>query len=286
MNFRPFIIYFFIIFFLSCGGEKKYIPKGLIKLSEKEIIHQALNKKDIAFEKVIYKNEYGEIITLDSIRNLPNMSEWTSDRYADKNGVIKEMIIRKATKKDKEFLKKMQQAYNYEPPIKLIDIDCEKKGEILEEIYSLDQNMRLIENEIDAKIDRQNLIKVISLIEKCGMPTTKQISAKQMNTIWLVLQHADNENRKKYFKILKKSAKNGDLSEGQIAIMQDRILMMDGKPQIYGSQIVENKETRKWEIYNLKNSKLVDKRRAKVGLSPLDEYVKKWNIEFNVEQKN
>lgn len=269
--------------------EKNYIPNGLIKVSETELIQRAKNKEQFDFANVTYKNEKGEILTLDSVRNLPNMNEWTSDRYTDENGIIKEMIIRKATEKDKEFLAKLQQAYNYEPPIKIIEIDCEKKAEILEEIYSLDQNMRTSNNHDDynPEIDKQNLIKVVSLIENCGMPTTKEISTKQMSAIWLVLQHADNDNRKKYFPLLKKASENGDLKKSQIALMQDRILMMDGKPQIYGSQITENRETKEWEIYEIKNPEFVDKRRAEVGLGTLKEHVKKnWNIEFNVEQKN
>src|SRR5690606_8045392 len=122
-------------------------------------------------------------------------------------------------------------------------------------------------------------------IENCGMPTTKEVTSKQMSAIWLVFQHGDNENRKKYFPLLKKASENGDLKKSQIALMQDRILMMDGKPQIYGSQITQNNETKKWELYKLENPEFVDKRRAEVGLEPLKESFQNWNIEFNVKQK-
>ena len=105
-----------------------------------------------------------------------------------------------------------------------------------------------------------------------------------MSAIWLVFQHADNTNRKKYFPLLKESAKNGDLNRSNIALMEDRILMIDGKPQIYGSQISQNSKTKKWELYNLENPEFVDKRRAEVGLGSLSDYVKQWNIEFNIKQ--
>jgi hypothetical protein len=85
--------------------------------------------------------------------------------------------------------------------------------------------------------------------------------------------------------MLKKAAANGDLSKSQIALMKDRILMMDNKPQIYGSQITQNLETKEWQIYKIKNPKCVDKRRTKVGLEPLAEYLKNWNIVFNLKQK-
>lgn len=288
MNYKIYTFCLLILFMTSCMEEKTYVPNGLTKLSENELIQRAKDKKIVDIEKVTYKNEKGEILTLDSIRNLSNRKEWTTDSYVDKNGIIKEMIIRKETKKDREFVAKLQQAYNSKPPIKIVDIDCEMKAEILEEIYSLDQDMRKSDYQKDynPEIDRQNLIRVVSLIETCGMPTTKEVSPKQMSAIWLVFQHADNDNRKKYFPLLKKASENGDLKKSQIALMQDRILMVDGKPQIYGSQITKNQETKRWEIYDLENPEFVDKRRAQVGLGPLKEYVKNWDIEFNIEQKN
>ena len=283
MNLKTYTFSLLIILMLSCTNEKKYIPKDLIKLSENELIERAKNKEIIDLNNVIYKNEVGTIISLDSIKKIPN-KEYATDRYINKEGIVKEMVLRKATKNDKDFQVKLIQAYNYVEPIKIIEIDCDKKTEILEEIYSLDQNMRLSENNYDPKVDKQNLIKVISLIENCGMPTTKEVSKKQMSAIWLVFQHADNKNRKKYFPLLKKSAKNGDLSKSNIALMEDRILMMDGKPQIYGSQISINEATDKLELYTLEKPETVDKRRNEVGLGSLKEYVKKWNIEFEIKQ--
>ncbi|MBL4604146.1 MAG: hypothetical protein JKY02_00325 [Flavobacteriaceae bacterium] len=287
MNLKNYTFSLLIIFLISCNGKQKYVPEKLTKLSQNELIERAKNKEVIDFKKITYKNENGTILTLDSIQKIPNQEKWTTDRYIDKNGIIKEMILREANDIDKQFLEKLRQAYNYEPPINIIDTDCEKKAELLEEIYSLDQNMRLSGNhsDLDPKIDKQNLIKVVSLIENCGMPTTKEVSRKQMSAIWLVFQHADNTNRKKYFPLLKKAAKNGDLSKSNIALMEDRILMIDGKPQKYGSQISQNRETKKWELYKLTKPEFVDKRRAEVGLGSLKEYVKKWNIEFNLKQK-
>ena len=286
MNLKIYTFCFLIIFLNSCKNEKNYIPKGLTKLTKNELIKRVKNKNVTDIQKVVLKNKKGEIITLDSFIKKTNKREFSSDSYSDKNGIIKEMVIRIATQQDREFQAKLQQVYNYKPPIEVIDIDCEEKAGILEEIYSLDQNMRLNNNHTsyDPKIDRQNLIKIVSLIEKCGMPTIKEITKKQMSAIWLVFQHADNINRKKYFHLLKKSAKNGDLNKSNIALMEDRILMMDGKPQIYGSQIIDDRETKKWELYELDKPETVDKRRAEVGLGSLKKYVKNWNIEFNIKQ--
>ena len=74
-----------------------------------------------------------------------------------------------------------------------------------------------------------------------------------------------------------------DLELSQMALMEDRILMREGKPQKYGSQIQAGCKT-KWELYPLKNPETVNKRRAEVGLQPLEEYVKQYGIEFSIKQ--
>jgi hypothetical protein len=170
------------------------------------------------------------------------------------------------------------------PPIKITEIDCQNKVEILEEIYSLDQDMRTNNKVFDPEIDRQNLEKVVSLIENCGMPTIKEVGKKPMDAIWLVFQHADNFNRKKYFPLLKESAKKGDLNVRQIAMMEDRILMNEGKPQIYGTQVI-GRNGNELELYELKDPEYVNERRSELGFEPIEDYLMNWNINFDIKQK-
>jgi hypothetical protein len=63
----------------------------------------------------------------------------------------------------------------YQPPIELVDVQCEMKKEILQKVFDSDQSMRTNAGEINPKIDRQNLTLVISLIEKCGIPTLEEV---------------------------------------------------------------------------------------------------------------
>lgn len=266
---------------VSCN-KSKYEPTDLTILSEKEQIQRIKNKEFTNAKSIVYKNEYGEELTFDSIYKLSNNNDWMFDVYVDDDGIIKEKVIRKANESDRKFLVKLRQAYNFQPPVEIIKIDCDKIPKLLDEIYSLDQNMRKNGGTIDPNIDRENLIKVISLIENCGMPTLNEVSRKQMSAIWLVFQHGDNQNRRKYLPILEKSAKNGDLRKSSIAMMKDRILMNDGEPQIYGTQVVDNGNG--WELYDLENPESVNKRRAEIGFQPIEDYLSNWNIEFKIEQ--
>ena len=276
-------IFSFLILFLSSCSDKGYKPEGLTKLSDAELIERAKQKRYPDRETVVIKNEKGEIISADSLQKTPNAEEWTADCYVDDNGNVKEFVLRKATPKDKEFQQELIKAYEYQPPIELVDIDCTQKQEILQKVFDCDQSMRTNGGTIDPEIDRQNLTTVISLIEKCGMPTLEEVDDIQMSAIWVVFQHGDNVNRKKYLPLLEQSAKKGDLKATQIAMMKDRTLMMDGEPQVYGTQVKKNGN--EWELYDLENPETVNKRRAEMGFGPIQEYLERWNIEFNIKQK-
>ncbi len=89
-----------------------------------------------------------------------------------------------------------------------------------------------------------------------------------MDAIWLGLQHSTKEIRKKYFSYIEKAVKNGDLSKQQYALMKDKILMDEGKPQIYGSQIDNGK------LYKLKDPINVNERRKEMGMEPIEDYLK------------
>ena len=286
MSLKYLIIGLLTIILISCNERGKYTPDGLRKLTQEEVLENAEKRQKLNYDNFVYKNENGIEISIDSVKKIPNIEEWTADSYVNENNEVKELILRKATEKDKEFEKKLIAIYAKEivEPVIPIEIDCNNIQEILTKVFSLDQDMRMSGNRIDPNIDRENLVTVVSLIEKCGMPTLKNVNQEQMSAIWLVFQHGDNYHRKKYLPLLKKSAQNGDLGKGQIALMEDRILMMDGKPQVYGSQISEDRENGGWKIYDLENPETVDKRRAEVGLEPVSEYVKLGDIEFDIEQ--
>ena len=74
---------------------------------------------------------------------------------------------------------------------------------------------------------------------------------------------------------MKKLSKNGDLSKEQYALMKDRILMDEGKPQIFGSQIKNGK------LYDLEEPETVNERRREMGLEPIEDYLKRIDITFD-----
>jgi len=174
------------------------------------------------------------------------------------------------------FLYMNRDNFVYVGSVDIIDVDCSKKRQILSEVLESDQRIRKANEPIKyAKEDHRNQELVISIIEKCGMPTLKEVNQRQMDAIWLGLQHSTEEIRKKYFPYVEKAVKNGDLSKQQYALMKDRMLMDDGKPQLYGSQIKNGK------LYKLENPKSVNERRKEMGMEPIEDYLKYFHIQFN-----
>jgi hypothetical protein len=166
--------------------------------------------------------------------------------------------------------------FAYVGSVDYVEVDCNKKSEILSEVFISDQKIRRENNLIKyAKEDHRNQELIISIIEKCGMPTLNEVNQEQMNAIWLGLQHTENKYRIKYFPLIEKAVKNGDLSKEQYALMKDRILMDEGKPQIFGSQIKNGK------LYDLEEPETVNERRREMGLEPIEDYLKRFDITFD-----
>jgi hypothetical protein len=171
----------------------------------------------------------------------------------------------------------------------------------LDSIFDDDQKYRLRIDEIEKKFGREskemnalwdtirekdaiNLIKVKSILDKYGWLGKDVIGVKGNSTLFLVIQHSDQTTQEKYLPMMRESVKNGKASASSLALLEDRVLLGQGKKQIYGSQISFDPEKNLYYVRPLEDPDNVDKRRAEVGLQPLSDYVKQWNIIWDVEQ--
>jgi hypothetical protein len=67
--------------------------------------------------------------------------------------------------------------------------------------------------------------------------------------------------------------------------MEDRILMSEGKPQIYGTQVHKIESNGQFELVETIDPEYLNQRRLKVGFEPIEVYLSNFGIKFNVEQK-
>jgi len=132
--------------------------------------------------------------------------------------------------------------------------------------------------------DSINQIKVKNILDKYGWLGEDIVGVKGNKTLFLVVQHGNIEFKLKYLPIMREAAMNGKVKAKDLALLEDRVLMMQGKKQIYGSQIGINPETGEYFISPINDPDNVDKRRAEVGLKPLSEYISIWNLIWDVEK--
>lgn len=138
--------------------------------------------------------------------------------------------------------------------------------------------------EIIRNKDAANLKKVIVILDEYGWPGLDIVGKKGNQAIFLVIQHSDQITQEKYLPLLREAVKSGNAAASHLALLEDRLALRQGKKQIYGSQIGRNKITGKHYILALEDPENVDKRRAEVGLAPIQEYVKQWGIIWSIDQ--
>jgi hypothetical protein len=132
-------------------------------------------------------------------------------------------------------------------------------------------------------IDSCNLVQIEGIIAKYGWLGMTVVGPSGNNTFFFVIQHSDLATQIKYFPLLEESVKAGESKRSHLALMKDRILMRQGKNQIYGSQVVLNTAGEQ-EFYPIEDEKNVNKRRAEMGMTTLEEYAKLFGMEYKVPQ--
>jgi len=128
--------------------------------------------------------------------------------------------------------------------------------------------------------DSVNLIRVKNIIETYGWLGPDEVGRQGATTIFLVIQHADSLTQVTYVPKMREAVTKGKAQAQNLALLEDRILTTQGKKQIYGSQVRQNKDTGKNEFFPIQDETNVNKRRAAVGLQPLEEYAKFFGIEY------
>jgi hypothetical protein len=111
------------------------------------------------------------------------------------------------------------------------------------------------------------------VVERHGWPTNRLVGADGARAAWLLVQHADAdpEFQRRCLELMAKLPKN-EVSQSNLAYLTDRVLLAEGKKQLFGTQFTA--VDGKWKPRPLEDEANVDKRRAEAGLPPLAEYIK------------
>lgn len=140
------------------------------------------------------------------------------------------------------------------------------------------QALLKITGETDAKL----LVQVTKILAERGWVGPEVVGHQASGTLFLVIQHADLETQKEYLPMMRDAVKKGAAEASSLALLEDRVALRSGRPQIYGSQIGRDPETRTFLVDHLEDPEHVDERRASVGLEPLADYTKRFDFTWDL----
>lgn len=127
-------------------------------------------------------------------------------------------------------------------------------------------------------IDNKSLIiaqtrMIKKIVERFGCIDIKRFGEKICHYAWLLVQHSnhDTDFQEQYLKLMKKS---DNVLKRDIAYLTDRIAVLKGYPQKYGTQFDPSTINDIYSPYPIKDPLTVNLRRSKMGLEPIEKYIK------------
>ena len=180
--------------------------------------------------------------------------------------------------KDNKLAIQLHNAYNSDQALRQQSKDIENKyGKNSEEFSAHWHKIN--------KQDAENLKLVKDILDEHGWLSAHQVGENGNAALFLILQHANLPTQIEYLPMLRDAVKSKKANPQDLALMEDRVAVRQGKKQIYGSQIHTNPETGEYIVAPLLNPAKVNERRKTIGLAPIEHYVMRWNINWIKELK-
>lgn len=124
-------------------------------------------------------------------------------------------------------------------------------------------------------VDAANLKQLKPIIAAQGFPTPAMVGNDGVEAAFLLVQHADSDPAFQARVLPKLAAlqKKGMVSGENFAMLTDRVLRAQHKPQRYGTQFAtDHDHPGTVAVQPMEDPMHIDARRASVGMMPLDDY--------------
>lgn len=225
--------------------------------------------------------------------NLSIEKGWTNLKHLNSDTDLENLHLKKEWGKTVEKLEKKLKLVeaNYDKPLQaelltILEEDQKYRMQIHETLKNFSDDSKEMQDlwKITLQKDSINLLKVKKILDEKGWVGKDKVGAQANSALFLVIQHSDLETQKKYLPMMKEAVAKGNADPGSLALLIDRIEIREGRKQIYGSQIGTNPNNKTQYVLPLIDPDNVDKRRTEVGLGSISDYVKNWNLIWDVEK--
>ncbi|MFT4198522.1 MAG: hypothetical protein QM601_11555 [Pseudoxanthomonas sp.] len=124
-----------------------------------------------------------------------------------------------------------------------------------------------------AAIDRDNTAWLKQVVAEKGWPGVSMAGKDGAEAAWLLVQHADADAafQAQVLTLMEAAVARHDASPDQFALLTDRVLLAQGKPQRYGTQF-HTGDDGSVTMQPTEDLDGLDARRSAVGLPPIAEY--------------
>jgi uncharacterized protein DUF6624 len=123
-----------------------------------------------------------------------------------------------------------------------------------------------------AAVHAKNALRLQEIMVQIGWPTERLVGKRAAEAAWLIAQHAiaHPQFQRTCLKLLAVAAHEHLVPAWQPAMLEDRIRVFEGRPQLYGTQL-EPDEHGNMRPHTIEDPERVDERRRAVSLEPLAE---------------
>lgn len=124
----------------------------------------------------------------------------------------------------------------------------------------------------DRSLDKKNAARLKEIIEKIGWPTKSRVGGDAAVAAWLIVQHADHnpEFQQMCLKLMKQESE-GEIRKQDMAFLEDRVRVNQGRPTLYGTQFYED-EQGVFGPRPIEDKEQLNKRREEMGMESFENY--------------
>jgi hypothetical protein len=134
-----------------------------------------------------------------------------------------------------------------------------------------DQTSEALRSEM-RELSAAHVKRLEEIIDSHGWPGLSLVGFNGMSRAWMIAQHGGATFLQKTLPLMYEAVKKGDLDESLYGTSLDRVLVQQGKKQMYGTQFDVDAATGQCAPKPIEDEEHVDERRLRAGMTSLAEY--------------
>lgn len=125
---------------------------------------------------------------------------------------------------------------------------------------------RVVMGQAIQRIDLINQSELDAITKQCGWPGSAVFFNSRLSAAFVVVQHADLDYQLRYLPLIEESVRKKEVPMNIFAMLEDRILIRQGKGQKYGTQSFTNDQGVS-ELLPVDDGEHLNERRLAIGLT-------------------